>query len=96
MSFILYSTAAVCVLWLCHRTVLPLSRAAAVALFLLPFCLTGSALLRGRIYAPIDLIYGQPPLAGLKDEMGIEGWRNVLLSDLIAQMIPWRKVVQWS
>jgi hypothetical protein len=95
-ALILYAITALFVLWLCHRAVLPLSRAAVLALFFLPFCLTGLALITGRVYAPIDLTYGQPPLLGLAPEMGIDGWRNVLLSDLIAQMIPWRGVVQWS
>lgn len=96
MSLLLYLITAGLILWLCHRTVHPLTRVAAVALFLLPFCFTGFALLTGKVYGPIDMTYGQPPLAGLQAEVGVGPPRNFLLSDLFAQMIPWRKVVQWS
>ena len=90
MILLLYAATAAALLVLCHRAVQPLSRTAAMLLFVLPFCFTGRALLTGAVYAPIDLPYAAPPLAGLKAEVGIGEPHNVTLSDLYTQVIPWR------
>jgi hypothetical protein len=96
MSLLLYSVVAAVVLFMLDRFVLRLSRAAALALLLLPFLFTGRALLTGAVYAPIDLAYQFEPIAALRAEYGIGSPRNVVGTDLIAQIIPWRKAVQWS
>jgi membrane protein YfhO len=96
MTLILYIATAAALLALTHRYVFPLTHTAAIVLFLLPLCFTGRALFTNAVYAPVDLVYEFPPLAGLAAEYGIEQRQNVFLSDIYAQMIPWRKAVQWS
>ena len=96
MIFVLYAATAALILLLCHRYVRPLTRAAAIVLFLLPMLFTGRALLTGGVYAPIDLPYQSPPLSELKEQYGIGDPRNVVLTDLYAQIIPWRQALRWS
>lgn len=96
MALALYAVVAIALLLLSHRYVLPISRIAAVLLFLLPFAFTGYALLTSRVYGPIDMPYGSQPLNWMKEAYGIGESHNARLSDLYGQMIPWRKAVQWS
>ncbi len=96
MALALYAVVAMALLLLTHRFILPLSRVAAVLLFLLPFVFTGSALLTSRVYGPIDQPYGSHPLNFMKEAYGIGAPHNSQLSDLYGQMIPWRRAVQWS
>ncbi len=94
MAFLLYSATAAVLLWLAHKFVLPIGRGTAAILFLLPFCFTGKALLTGAVYAPVDLPYLTEPLRQMRVPLGAPEWHNGILSDLYAQMIPWRKAVQ--
>ncbi len=96
MAFLLYAATAAALLWLAHRFVMPLSRASAAILFLLPLCFTGRALLTGGVFAPVDLPYLTEPLREMRVPLGVPPWHNGLLSDLYAQMIPWRKAVQFA
>jgi hypothetical protein len=96
MSIVLYSLTAAAILVLCHRFLRPMTRAAALVLLLLPLLFTGRALLTGGVYGPIDLPYLASPLQRQAAEHGIGAPRNVLLTDLYAQMIPWRQAVRWS
>jgi len=67
-----------------------------VALFLAlsPFLLTGKAMLTGSVYAPLDIAYQAPPLASLREEMGVGTSKSPILGDVVSQEIPWRKAVR--
>jgi len=95
MSALLYAvTAAAAIAGL--RFVTPLSRRAMVVLALLPLCLTGRALLTGRIYAPIDIAYTNEPLASLAEESGITRVLNPAASDVFSQFLPWHAAMRDS
>ena len=95
MSVLLYAvTAAAAIAGL--RLVTPLSRRAMVVLALLPLCLTGRALLTGRIYAPIDIAYTNEPLASLAEESGVTRVLNPAASDVFAQFLPWHAAMRDS
>jgi hypothetical protein len=96
MSFLLYLAVALLLLRIAHRTLMPLSRAAAIALLLLPMCITGKALLTGGVFGPVDLPYFTEPLREMRVPLGVAKPHNGMLSDLYAQMIPWRKAVQFA
>jgi membrane protein YfhO len=96
MSFLLYIAVALLLLWIAHRALMPLSRVAMLTLILLPMCVTGKALLTGGVFGPVDLPYFTEPLRDMRVPMGVAKPHNGLLSDLYAQMIPWRKAVQFA
>ncbi len=96
MSFLLYVITAVLLLWLARRTLTPVSRGAAIVLLLLPLCITGKALLTGGVFGPVDLPYLTEPLRDMRVPLGMPRPHNGMLSDLYAQMIPWRKAVQFA
>jgi hypothetical protein len=96
MTFALYVIAASLLLWISHHALAPLSRVAAVALLLLPLCITGKALLTGGVFGPVDLPYFTEPLRAMRVPLGVPQPHNGMLSDLYAQMIPWRKAVQFA
>ena len=96
MSFLLYLIAACLLLWISHRALMPLSRTAAIVLLLLPLCITGKALLTGGVFGPVDLPYFTEPLRDMRVPLGVDKPHNGMLSDLYAQMIPWRKAVQFA
>lgn len=84
-----YFATALALLWLAHRFVLPLSRAAAIVLLLLPLTFTWRALLTGRVMAPVDIQYLSapfPPRTPYDAEM----------LDVATQMVPWRAAVRES
>ena len=72
MPLLLYAISAAALLWLAHRLVRPLSRWAALILFLLPMVFTGYALVTSRVMAPVDLAYQTVPLSWMKAETGVE------------------------
>ncbi len=96
MTLALYVIAATLLLWISHRALVPLSRVAAIALLLLPLCVTGKALLTGGVFGPVDLPYFTEPLRAMLVPLGVPQPHNGMLSDLYAQMIPWRKAVQFA
>ncbi|MCU1229891.1 MAG: Bacterial rane protein YfhO [Acidobacteria bacterium] len=96
MSLLLYTVTAAVLLLLVRRFIAPLSNVTALVLFLIPFCLTGRALLTDSVYGPIDLPYITEPLARMRIPLGVPEWQNGTLSDLYAQMIPWRAAVRDS
>jgi hypothetical protein len=96
MSVLLYALTAFALLLIAARAVAPLTRGAALVLFLLPFCFVGRALLTDNVYAPVDLPYVTEPLSGMRLQMGMPEIHNGVISDLYAQMIPWRKAVQYA
>jgi hypothetical protein len=96
MSFLLYVIAALLLLWISHRALAPLSRIAVIVLLLLPLCVTGRALLTGGVFGPVDLPYFTEPLRDMRVPLGVARAHNGMLSDLYAQMIPWRKAVQFA
>ena len=96
MSLLLYVAVALLLLWIAHRALMPLSRAAALVLILLPMCVTGKALLTGGVFGPVDLPYFTEPLRDMRVPLGVAKPHNGMLSDLYAQMIPWRKAVQFA
>lgn len=96
MSLLLYLivTAALLLVW--SRRVQRVSRAAALALVVLPMLFTGRALLMNRVYAPIDLPFQYEPLKAYAAQYGVAKPHNIALSDLHAQMIPWQKAVRFA
>jgi hypothetical protein len=96
MALLLYAATAAALLFLLAKTVTPLSRGAAIVLFLLPFCFVGRALLTGSVYGPVDLPYVTEPLREMRLQMGMPEIHSGVMSDLYAQMIPWRKAVQYA
>lgn len=96
MPLLLYTITAAALLWLAHRFVRPVSRWAALVLYLLPFVFAGYALVTSRVMAPVDLPYQTVPLSWMKAELGIEEISPGFLSDLYTQFVPWRRAVQWS
>jgi hypothetical protein len=96
MSLLLYAVTAALLVLLVRRFVAPLSTVTALVLFLIPFCLTGRALLTDGVYAPVDLPYVTEPLARMRIPLGVPEVSNGTLSDLYAQMIPWRAAVRDS
>lgn len=73
-----------------------LSRQAAAVLILLPLCLTGRALVTGRVYAPVDVAYHFDPLASMATRAGIAHIANPLPSDVTVQFLPWNAALRWS
>ena len=73
-----------------------LSRPASTVLILLPLCLTGRALVTGRVYAPIDLAYHFDPLASMATRVGIDRIANPLPSDVAVQFLPWNAALRWA
>jgi hypothetical protein len=92
---LLYLLAAAATLVLVRRFT-ALSRVASAVLILLPLCLTGRALVTGRVYAPIDLAYHFDPLASMATRVGIERIANPLPSDVAVQFLPWNAALRWS
>jgi hypothetical protein len=78
------------------RRFVTLSRPASAALMLLPLCLTGRALVTGRVYAPIDVAYHFDPMASMATRVGIDRIANPLPSDVAVQFVPWNAAVRWS
>jgi hypothetical protein len=91
----LYLLSAAATLALVRRFV-KLSRTAAAILVLLPLCLTGRALVTGRVYAPIDVAYHFEPLASMASRVGVERIANPLPSDVAVQFLPWNAALRWS
>jgi len=96
MSFALYALTAAAILLIVHRFVAPIPRGTALILFLIPFCLTGRALLTDGVYGPVDLPYVTEPLNRMRVPLGVPEVLNGSISDLYAQMIPWRAAVRDS
>ena len=96
MPLILCTITAAALLWLAHRFVRPLSRWAALVLFLLPFVFAGYALVTSRVMAPVDLPYQTAPLSWMKPEVGIEEISPGFHSDVYTEFVPWRRALQWS
>lgn len=78
------------------RRFVAISRRVSAVLILVPLCLTGRALVTGRVYAPIDLAYHFDPLASMASQVGIERIANPLPSDVAVQFVPWNAAVRWS
>lgn len=96
MPFLLYTLTAAALLGLAHQFVRPLSRWAALILFLLPFVFFGEALVTSRVVAPVDLPYQTVPLSWMKAERGIEEISPGFHSDVYTEFVPWRQVLRWS
>lgn len=94
MTFLLYGATAISILWLVRGRVLRFSRGAAIVLFLLPLVVTGKALLTGSVFGPVDLPYVTQPLSGMRLALGVPVPHNGSLSDIYAQVFPWRKSIQ--
>jgi len=96
MILLLYAAAALGLLAIAHRVILPISRIGGALLLLLPFCFTGYALITDQVYGPIDFAWATEPLLPMRTQYGVGPPHNSILSDVACQMIPWRKAVQWS
>lgn len=91
----LYLIFAAVSLWIA-RAFGKLSPRAAVTLTLLPLAFTGSALLTGRVYAPLDLHYRAEPLQDLQQQYGLNGDWSRTRHDMAFEQIPWRKAVRFA
>ena len=89
-----YLGSAAAALWLASRFVRAISLPAAVFLTLAPLVLTGRALVTGGVYGPIDILYDGEPFAAHRAEAGIGPTQSPPLSDVVYQMIPWRRAVR--
>ncbi|MGZ5474279.1 MAG: YfhO family protein [Thermoanaerobaculia bacterium] len=96
MVLALYAATALLILWLVHRFVRPLSRAAALVLFVLPLAITGYAVVSGGVYGPVDYPYASEPLAALKPLYGIGAPHNASATDVYGTMFPFRRTLQAS
>jgi len=96
MVFVLYVVTAIALLWLVHRFVTPLSRAAALVLFALPLAITGYAVFTGGVYGPVDYPYQSEPLSALKPLVGIDRPHNAAATDVYGTMFPFRRTLQMS
>jgi hypothetical protein len=83
-------------LLLCSRRVRAVSAWAALIMIVMPFLVTGRAVLTGGVVAPVDLIYGSEPWRSAADEHGIDGIHNPILSDVIHQILPWQAAVRYA
>lgn len=93
---ILYAATVFALIAAWRRLAQPVGTSAAIVLVLLPLCFTGGALLRGRVYAPIDAPHGSEPLRDYAADHGVARIHNATLSDLYTQMIPWQHAVRQS
>lgn len=96
MALVLYAATALLALWLAHRFIAPLTRRAALFLFLVPFALAGEALLTNKAFGPIDAAYMGEPLNAIRLLRGVDAPHNLVTTDIYTQMIPWRYVVRES
>jgi Bacterial membrane protein YfhO len=96
MPLVLYTLTAAALLALAYRFVRPLSRWAALILFLIPFVVFGEALVTSKIVAPVDLPYQTVPLSWMKADHGIEEISPGFHSDVYTEFVPWRQVLRWS
>jgi Bacterial membrane protein YfhO len=81
-------------LFFVHRYIRRISWAVAAFAVLVPWLITGRAMLTGGVYAPVDIAYQAHPLAALAGEVGIEKTKSPILGDVVFQEIPWRKAVR--
>jgi uncharacterized membrane protein YfhO len=93
MSLVLYLLTALALLWIVRRWVMPVSRTAALALLLFPFCFMGKALLTGGAYGPFDMPYETEPLHSIRSLYGVTPAHNAMLNDIYTQMIPYRQTL---
>ncbi len=96
MAFILYCSCAIALLWLASRTVLRIPWRDALVLGLIPLVETGPALVLGRVLAPIDLPWFDPPLAAFRSVQGITRFSPSIFHDQWSQQIPWQQAVRWA
>lgn len=81
-------------IFLANRFVSPVSRRTGVLLAFGPFLLVGKALVTGGVLAPLDITYITSPLAAHAEEQGTQITQTPILSDVVYQMIPFRKAVR--
>jgi hypothetical protein len=96
MLIFLYTATALLLLWLAHRFATPLSRGAAVVLFVMPMGLLGPALFTNGVYGPVDILYDYQPLAPLAARYGMTTEHNASATDVISEFFPWRLAVRES
>ena len=82
--------------WLASRLVARIPLRVAILLLLLPLVFTGEAVLRGRIYGPVDLYNAFEPWKQPALERGAAPAANPILSDLAFANLPWRAAVRES
>lgn len=91
---ILYlAVVAVALLW-ARRAVRPVGALSATVLALLPLPFTGRALLSGRVYAPLDMLFELEPWASMKEAPA--SIHNLNAGDVTWQIVPWHQAVRWS
>jgi hypothetical protein len=93
-ALFLYLAAAAVIVVLWHRRVQAIPRAAAIVLVILPLLFTGRAMLTGRVYGPVDLLYLDGPHDDFRADYGIARIHNGMTGDPFAQFVPWQKAVR--
>jgi len=96
MALLLYLATTLILIAIWNRWVQRVPMAMAVALIALPLLFTGRAILTGRTYAPADIAFMAEPLHDYASDFGVERPRDIALSDLHCQIIPWQKAVRYS
>ena len=89
-----YAVTAAFTIWLASRFVARVPLRIAVLLVLLPLVFTGEAVLRGRVYGPVDLYNGIDPWRQPALDRGAPPAANPILSDLAFANLPWRAAVR--
>lgn len=92
--WLVYAAATTAALWLARRLIAPIPSRVALFLVLAPLVFTGEAMLRGGIYGPADLYYGNDPWRRAAAEHGVTRFANPILSDLAFANLPWRAAVR--
>jgi len=96
VTALLYFATAIALLLLARAYFAPISLRAAIVLLVLPLVFTGRAVLRGQVYAPIELPYMTQPLADHRGDLHVPPPYNGALVDIAFQMIPWREALRHS
>jgi hypothetical protein len=94
-ALILYLVVAAAILYIWHRRLQPIPRAAVLVLLLLPTLFTGRAIFTGRVYDASDYGYLMRPLMDYAGDLGVHV-HNGVLSDTYTQMIPWQAAVRYA
>ncbi|HTY43585.1 MAG TPA: YfhO family protein [Thermoanaerobaculia bacterium] len=93
-TLLVYGITAAAAIAIAHRFVARLDRRVALLLALLPLLFTGPALVTGRAYAPLDILYDTAPLSTHRAALGVGPVRSPSLGDVVYQHLPWRAAVR--
>lgn len=93
---LVYAGTAALALWLVSRFLRAVPLLWAVALALLPFVVTGRAMVTGGHFGPLNLAYAASPLSSKGGPSLHRDYGNGLLTDVAFEMVPWQAAVRQS